>query len=118
MKDESRALLLAIIQQAVEDIKRSAELYEYYFGTVNNTQYKMYNNRDTWKYYEFILSGKKAIESVQDSIVIDLSYRLLDNAYAFWIECLKRIEDSNVNWSQYYAKELKELKKELERIKI
>lgn len=118
IKDESRTLLLAIIQQAVEDIKRSAKLYEYYFGMAPTSQYKTYDNRDVWLYYDFILSGKNAIESVQHSIVIDLSFRMLDNAYNFWIECLNRIENDNKNWSQYYAKEIKELKKELERIKI
>lgn len=117
-KDDSRCLLLAIIQQAVEDIKKSAELYEYYRATETDSPYKMFDNTHTWNYDTFLLSGHKAIESTTHSIVIDLSYNILDNPYNFWIECIKRIAHANPHWSEYYQDELRELKKELERIKI
>ena len=116
--DSFESLALGVIQQAVEDIKHSAELFEYYIDHGHSDTYNRYTDQATMVWGNFVYSGTQVFHDVKQSNVIDLSFHYLDNAYDFWITCLDRIEEANTRWSNYYSAEIDRFKEALERVKI
>jgi len=115
---QENELVLAVIQQAVKDLKKSAELFEYYRTKPKNNTFNKYNGNSTTDWLEFIQSGYTLIDELCESNIFELSYCALDNAYIFWIECIKRIANNNPNWWDYYSNRISIMCRHIERWKI
>lgn len=118
-RGDENELVLATIQQAVEDIKHTAELYEYYLPRQKTLNWFVsYKGTAFGTFPQFEKSVKQLFEDIMTSNVIELSYYALNDGYYFWIECIERICSINVNWKDKYIEDINNLVDKLERIKI
>lgn len=111
-------ITLAVIQQAVEDVKKSAELYTYYLNKKDNNTFNKYNGHQTYSYREFYNSNANLLDEITESNVFELSYYVLDDAFRFWYECIKRIANNNNMWYIEYNDKIQKMFRAIERWKI